>query len=495
MMRFRLAAFALLCTAPAALLAGETLPSFQPGKPLPAEVLTHVPVKAVVAEFLDLDEVGLGKEAGFLLWREILSAISDQSGAGVILAFPPGKERLTELLARDYHDAALNIARSQKARMAVWGAVAEDEGKLLLDTYLSLVGDIPREELALRLSYGVPGRPQTDTGFAAKPGRTNFNLPRVVTTRAALFDRALAVQANGAQVRERPNAGALLATLSAETPLRATDMQADWFRVRLPDGREGWINCRLVRVAPPQVQARQPVTLRAAAGAPAAVVGAPAVAGGALPTGTRMTVLASRYVESSGMWYQISVGERRGWVPATAVFTRYALPVVHFVAGLYRYQLGRYSEAAREFEQYTLADGVQADPPSLSSAYQLLAASRVMAAAANASLNREETARDINRALDLAQNTTPYDPGVYTMRAVTTLATRRSLEAALPSISRALELDGDNRDARSVLQRMNDITVKPADPALQMFPSGAQQLPKLREDILKLNERYRLAPK
>jgi SH3-like domain-containing protein len=119
-------------------------------------------------------------------------------------------------------------------------------------------------------------------------------------------------------------------------------MQADWFRVRLPDGREGWVNCRLVRVAPPQVQARQAVTLRAAAGMSATL-------SGPLAAGTRMTVLASRYVDMSGMWYQISVGERRGWVPATEVLTRYSLPIVHLVAGLYRYQLGRYGDAAREF--------------------------------------------------------------------------------------------------------------------------------------------------
>ncbi|MCU0923771.1 MAG: SH3 domain-containing protein, partial [Burkholderiaceae bacterium] len=243
----RLALGTLLFAAATTVLAGEALPSFQPGKPLPKEVLKHVPVKAVVAEFLDPDQVGLGKEAGFLLWREILSAISDQSGAGVILAYPPGNDRLTDLLARDYHDAALRIAQSQKARMAVWGAIAEDEGKLLLDTYLSLVGEMPREELALRLSYGLPGQPQKDTGFAARLSRTNFNLPRVVTTRAALFERPLTTHVNGAKVRERPNGGAVRATLPAESPLRAIDMQADWFRVRLPDGRDGWIDCRQVR--------------------------------------------------------------------------------------------------------------------------------------------------------------------------------------------------------------------------------------------------------
>jgi len=193
------------------------------------------------------------------------------------------------------------------------------------------------------------------------------------------------------------------------------------------------------------------------------------------------------------MWYQIGAGERRGWLPAWEVYARYSFPVVHFVAGLYRYQLGRYDDAAREFEQYTRADGVEADPPSLSSAYQMLAASRVMAASAGQRLDRDETVRDVNRALDRAQETTPYDPGVLTLRAVTALATRGSLETALQYVDRALKLDVDNRDARLVLQRMNDVNLKPSDPALEMFQRSLQ--PKVRDEIRLLNERYRVAPR
>ncbi len=485
----------LLCVAAAAAAAGEAMPSFEPGKPLPKEVLAHVPVKAVVAEFLDPDELGIGKEVGFLLWREILSAISDQAGAGVILAYPPGKERLTDLLARDYHDAALRIAQSQKARMAIWGAIAKDDDRLLLDTYLSLVGEMPREELALRLKYGLPGEPQKDTGFAARLSRTNFNFPRVETTRAALFERALTTQVDGASVRERSGGGAVRATLAAESALQAMDMQGSWFQVRLPDGREGWIDSRQVRVPPPQLQARQSVVLRASAGAGPVLTEPVATAGGLLPAGTRMTVLASRYLDKNGMWYQIEAGDRRGWVPAREVFTRYSLPVVHFVAGLYRYQRGRYDDAAREFEQYTLADGVRADPPSLSSAYQMLAASRVMAASAERKLNRQETSREVERALEQAQQTTPYDPGVFTLRAVTSLAAGNSVAAALRQVNRALELDVDNRDARLILGRMNDLNVKPSDPALQIFQRDLLERPQVRDEIRSLNERYRMAPR
>jgi tetratricopeptide (TPR) repeat protein len=220
-----------------------------------------------------------------------------------------------------------------------------------------------------------------------------------------------------------------------------------------------------------------------------------AAAGGALPGGTRMTVRASQFIEKSGLWYEVSVGERRGWITAWEVSARYSFPVVHFVAGLYRYQLGRYLDAAREFEQYARADGVEADAASLSSAYQMLAASRMMAASATGELSKDATVREVNLALDQAQKTTPYDPGVFTLRAVTTLATRNSLDAALPHLNRALELDSENTDARRVLLRMNDVYVKPGDPGLQMFQRGIKEQPKVREDIRNLSERYRVAPR
>ena len=186
MKRARIAALlavAALACAPAA-QAGDAVTTFQPGR-LPPEALPHLQVKAVVAEFLDPDGTESGKEIGYLIWREILTALSDQRGAGVIIAHPPGNQRLVDMLRQSYHQAALQIAESQKARMAVWGSVSELDGRLALDSYLSLVGEAVGEELALRMNWSnSPGAKSNDTGLSARITRTRFNFPRAWRTRS-----------------------------------------------------------------------------------------------------------------------------------------------------------------------------------------------------------------------------------------------------------------------------------------------------------------------
>ena len=114
------------------------------------EVLPHVPLKAIVAEFLDPLDVGLGKSLSYLVWRETLTAISDQAGAGVILAEAPPGERLVDMLERDYHLAAERIARHQHGRMALWGAVEPEGDALIIEPYLS-IQDV-KGDSALRLA-------------------------------------------------------------------------------------------------------------------------------------------------------------------------------------------------------------------------------------------------------------------------------------------------------------------------------------------------------
>ena len=100
--------------------AGEqVVGNFQPGLPQQAEVLAHVPVKGLVAEFINREGTGLGKSLGYLLWREVLTAVQDQRGAGVIYAHTPSETQLTDLLRSDYHRAAVEIAKAQNTRMAV----------------------------------------------------------------------------------------------------------------------------------------------------------------------------------------------------------------------------------------------------------------------------------------------------------------------------------------------------------------------------------------
>lgn len=476
---------AFLCTQDA--LGGGAVTAFQPGK-MPPEALQHVQVKAIVAEFLDPDRTELGKELGYLVWREILTAISDQRGAGVIIAHPPGKERLLDLLQQGYHQAALQIAESQKARMAVWGAVSEQDGRVIVDTYLSLVGGATRDELALRLNWAetLKGKKQ-DTGLVARVSRTRFNFPRVSISREELFVRPLLVQAD-TPVLERAGAGRTLATARVNETLQSERMEGEWFRVRLRDGSSGYVNSWNVYVPPRSIETirAEPLSSQPSENAPTTARVAPNII---------YAVLASRYIAKSGLWYRIATPAGEGWVRAYRVRTRFSLPVVHFAAGLYRYQLGRYEDAAREFEQFTRTEGAAADPPSLSTAYQLLGASQLM----QISKSRGDVAQaseEPNRSFERAIAITPFDAGAYTLRAVCALAVRQSVGAALNDVTKALSLDPDEPDARNTLARMQALATNKGAPLpmeLKQEVIGSQGK-LLRDRIDELARAYKVEP-
>lgn len=127
-----------LLVAADALAGAQVMPEFRDVRAQSAEALPHVELKAIVAEFLDPLDTGLGKSLGYLIWRETLTAISDQAGAGVIIAEAPPGERLVDMLNRDYHLAAERIARHQRSRMALWGVVEPEGDGVVLETYVSI---------------------------------------------------------------------------------------------------------------------------------------------------------------------------------------------------------------------------------------------------------------------------------------------------------------------------------------------------------------------
>ena len=135
----------------------EVMAEFRDERGRTPEVLAHVPLKAVVAEFLDPLDTGLGKSLGYLLWRETLTAISDQAGAGVIVAEAPPEERLVDMLKRDYHRAALRIAKHQRARMSLWGAVEAEAGEVFINTYLSVLTKETQGDLRFALDKRFRG--------------------------------------------------------------------------------------------------------------------------------------------------------------------------------------------------------------------------------------------------------------------------------------------------------------------------------------------------
>jgi hypothetical protein len=342
--------------------------------------------KGVVAEFLDPGDTGLGKSVSYLLWREVLTAISDQAGAGVIVAEAPPEERLVDMIQQDYHEAARRIAANQQARFALWGAVDAEGDRLFVDTYVTLLTAGSVSDLRLRLGARLAGGPPEDARkveeaasmFQARLARPRFGLATVEVTRAELFDRPLIAEGT-LLVRERPAADAReLLRAAPGSVLHAVDMQGGWFAVRLSDGRVGYLPAGRqegsrgtlvgLRVPPKRVEADATgVVLRRGPGFDAAALGRRDLRG-------RFAVLDMRYRSGDGLWYRIALDEAggTGWVAASAVRPRFSVPAVHLMAGLYRYHAGRFADAAAEFRRFLDTPGVAESPANRAAVQQLL---------------------------------------------------------------------------------------------------------------------------
>ena len=432
------------------LLAGEQIMAeFKDKRAVSPEALRQVPLKSVVTEFLDPGDTGLGKSLSYLLWRETLTAISDQAGAGVIVAEAPAGERLVDLLQQDYHTAALRIATNQRARLALWGAVDAERDRLFVDTYLTVLTAEGASDLRLKLAARTmePGDAQRQidkatSAFEARLGRSRFGLATVETTREELFARPLVLE-RAATLRERPVFDApVLARVPAGSVLQSVDMDGAWFVVRLDDGRRGYLpagrqegstGTLMALTLPPKYvdAAATAVTLRTGPGKQQPVARTRDLRG-------RFRVLDMRYKPQQGLWYRIALEQGSAWVPAYQVRPRFSLPAVHLLAGFYRYYAERFADAAGEFESFLTGLPASESAANRATALQLLGASRLVSGDKSAAW----------KALTQSIETTPYDPDAYMTRSIACVGLGRP-DTALDDVSKALELDPRNQQARS----------------------------------------------
>jgi tetratricopeptide (TPR) repeat protein len=320
-----------------------------------------------------------------------------------------------------------------------------------------------------------------DTGLAARIPRTRFNFPPHQTTRPELFQRRVIAQ-QGAVVLEQPGAGKRVASPQIGQVLEADGMQQGWFRVRIAGGGQGYVDNRKVDVPPRYIEtATRPVKLLAAPARTAATVGQ------VQPKGAYQ-VLDMRYIPAGGLWYRAAASGAEGWIPAFTVLPRFSLPAVHFVAGIYRYQVGRWSDAAREFEQYIGFPDVEADNASLATAYQLLGASRLLEVP-NVKMLEKDSRWDL--AFGKAIELTPYDPAAYTLRALSGIAVRGSLGVALGDMSKALELDPQHADTRKLVASAARYTSGRPSPLTRLVRESPSSV---RGSIDSLADRYQIRP-
>lgn len=409
-------------------------------------VIPKASLRALIAEFLDPAGTGIGQSLGYLMWRETLTAISDQSGAGVILARAPEGQNLTELIGDRYHLAAKEIAVFQKAAMMLWGAVIENPGgDLTINTHLTLLPDALKTD-GLVLRYSV--RRQPGDGLKAAITRTKFNFSAVTRNRKDLFDRKIITRSTS-NIREEPaRRSKVIRQVKNGAVLQSVDMVGPWFKVRMGRERTGYIHTSQINLPPRTIEIdKQNINLRSGPGTNHSVVRNTSLKGS-------FPVLDMRYVDRRGLWYSFDYRGQPVWIYATLVKPRYSLPAVHFLAGLYRYYAGRFNNAATEFEQFVSHQDDRINV-NLATGYQLLGASTVMGK--SLALSRVKGIAAFNKAVSL----TPYDPTAYNLRALANVALENNVALAAQDLKKSRELDKNNKGAAVLTRDLKVYVGKP----------------------------------
>lgn len=449
--------------------AGEEITFINNDKSNRMVVIPKASLRALIAEFLDPAGTGIGQSLGYLMWRETLTAISDQSGAGVILARAPEGENLTEMIGGRYHLAAKDIAVFQKAAMMLWGAVIENPGgELTINTHLTLLPDALKTD-GLVLRYSPSRKP--GTGLKASITRSKFNFSAVTRSRKDLFDRRIITRSNS-NVREEPRRGStVIKQVKNGAVLQSMDMAGAWFKVRLGRTQTGYIHTSQINLPPRTIEIDQKdINIRSGPGTNHSVIRNTSLKGA-------YQVLDMRYVEGRGLWYSFPYRGKPAWIYAKLAKPRYSLPAVHFVAGLYRYYAGRFSNAANEFEQFVSHqdDSVNIN---LATGYQLLGASTVMGR--SLAQSRVKGIAAFNKAVAL----TPYDPTAYNLRALANVALENNVALAAKDLKRAIDLDQTNKGARILTKDIQIYVAKPSNDnrlIRELFEPNRSVLDELRE--------------
>ncbi len=453
MMISRIVAFALLfLLASSNSQAGAMANCFGHGKlgSCTDQVLKHVQFKAVVLQFVDPDNTGLGETMSRLLWREILESISDVGGAGVILAYDRtgeiedalGEGDIDNFLQREYHNAAQSIAEQQGAQISIWGSVLNDGDGLLVQPFLTLRQDDDAPWTTFTWTIRYPKGVSLSTPL----GRHRLNLAPIQASRAELFERPFVTRCKlkagctkGIGLHTEPgNQSPVINHVPVGSLVQVVDADRQWLKVKRSDGNPAWINIYHLEMFPREIRffSRSKVNLRTSPG-------------GALKAkvnldGNYQVHNGRRYGKYGEPWYLIQAGDHRGWVAGRLVNQRsYTFPAVHMIAGLIRYGRMRYSDADHNFETF-LDRAKDEDNVTQSTASQFLAAG-IMA-------NSEGRAgKKAMLVLQDAEELTPFDSRVHILSSVIVASQPGKMIPALTYLERALELNPRDRDARNLL--------------------------------------------
>lgn len=428
----------LLCPALSWGGAAVTFHDFRPGTFLPNDPLPHLDNKAMVAQFLDPGNAGLGQGIGYFLWREILTAISDQARAGVIIGRNEGGRPIVDMLRKEYHEAATQAARGLKSWIALWGVVEASGDEVFLKVYISILPDVKKAAPMLQLlSMEGSGKNKPIPNIALEMPRTLFSFSLQGFDRKKLFRRAI-IARQQVLVREKPDRDApIVARIKKDEALHMTDVEGVWLKVSTDNGKTGFVKMEdnspvdipgltVTANVPGKIKVYQSPDKRSRLIAEKALQG-------------EYAILNRRYIDRRGLWYCLDVDGVQGWVEGFTMTEKYSSPVVDFVAGMLRYGALNYKGAKSHFQRFVSLGEQYEKNVNLAFAYQMMGACQLKMGDQNPT------------AFEKAVVLTPYDPNAYALNGFAQIVLSGSLRKGLPSLEKALDLDDSNPQAQFLL--------------------------------------------
>jgi len=405
-------------------------------------------VRCLIAEFLDPEATGLGVPIAFLVGGELLDAVRDVPGAAVLVSTDNDQEGIVTRLGSGYGHAALEIAREQRAMVAVWGTIEGTDSTALIECHLAQPSDSTSVQ---RLQLEWAGQPLEGISATSSARPLRFRARSV--RRDELFSRPLVVVGPGCAVHGNPDRGSpTLMLLPKGQSIQAEDFRGSWWRVHLPDGRTGWLehDVNLIRLPPRSVEALQKSEVR--------LTDDPGGAAGATWTLQGIYAVRDAQYRDGVLWLQIApnpTAPERGWFPARLLSPHYDLPMVHFLTALYAYRSHRFPMACKRLGDFIAQAGTDEDNTVLSVAHQLLGWAR---------LQMNPTDHDAMKEFDTAVELTPFDARTHAIRAFASLTAYGELrEACLRDLDTALQLDGRDRTTQQLVTAIRKLQNQPPE--------------------------------
>jgi len=391
----------------------------------------------IVVEFLDPRKTGLGKSVAALLFKDLLTAVGDQPGSGVLSASAPAGLRLMEFVERDQHRAAQRIGQEQRGRLMLWGTVEPFGDQIVVNASVTLLAVTDDPELVLQLAV----QKQLVPDIASELPWTRIDLPPIVLRRGQLFDRTAIAGAAGVPLRPaaEPSA-AVLRTARPGEILSIRDMHDEWLviadgsRRLFVDGKPRADSGSAFQVMPRRIGVPAPENVYAEPSERAAVVGR-------LEPQRLYGALARRAVDGEA-WFQVDPGGRRGWVRQARAPSQHDIAAVSLATAAFRFVFANSEAAEVELRRFLARPESERGNVATAATLQFLAAT-LLRRPASTQADREAALALLDRAIA----ETPHDPAAHNLRAVARLGLLGGL-AAIEDLETALTIDPANGRAR-----------------------------------------------